>query len=80
MEHMKKLIYRFSMLIAVITLISCLLSGISLYTSIVRSAVVFLGMLFIIIVSLKILRWGLLLTEPKPAEQEEALQEAEGGS
>ena len=77
---MKKLIYRFSMLIAVITLISCLLSGISLYTSIVRSAVVFLGMLFIIIVSLKILRWGLLLTEPKPAEQEEALQEAEGSS
>ena len=78
MGYMKKLIYRFSMLVGVVTLISCLMSGISLYTSITRSVIVFLSMLFIIIMALKILRWGLLLTEPKTEPQQEALEKTEG--
>lgn len=77
---MKKLIYRFSILIGALTLISCLLGGISLYTSITRSVIVFLSMLFIIIMSLKVLRWGLLIAEPKIDEQKEALEKAEGAS
>lgn len=77
---MKKLIYRISMLVGVLTLISCLLSGISLYTSIIRSVIVFLSMLFIIIMALKILRWGLLITEPKPKQHEEALEKPEGAA
>jgi len=65
---MRKLIYRFSLFVAVVTFISCLLSGISLGTSLSRSAIVFILMLFIIIVALKLLRWGLLITAPGEAE------------
>ena len=60
MEFMKKLVYRVSLLVTVITLITCLLSGISLFTSILRSAEVFFGSLIVIIIALNILRWGLL--------------------
>lgn len=59
---MKKLVYRLSLLLTVITFITCLLSGISLFTSIIRSIEVFFGALVVIIIALNILRWGLMPT------------------
>lgn len=61
---MKQFVYRLSLFVTIVTFITCLLSGISLATSIIRSAIVFLVTLFIIIVALNILRWGLLAASP----------------
>ncbi len=68
MEPIKKLIGRFSLFVSVVTFISCIMSGISLGVSIVRSLVVYLGMIFIFVLALKVLRWGLLVTASQPQE------------
>ena len=66
---MKKLIYRFSLFISVVAFMSSLLSGISLGTSLMRSMIVFLGMMFIIVITLKLLRWGIIIATPKQTDQ-----------
>ena len=70
MEPIRKFIGRFSMLMAVVTFISCVLSGISLPTSILRSVEVYLGMIFIFVITLKVLRWGLLATASSGQENQ----------
>ncbi len=56
---MNKGIYKIAVLISLATLISCLLSGISLETSLVRTVLVFLGILFVFAIFMQLLRWGL---------------------
>ncbi len=69
MESIKKLISRFSLFVAVVTFVTCLLNGISLSTSILRTFIVYIGMIFIFVVFLKILRWALLVSSKPQTEQ-----------
>ncbi len=56
---MKSFIYKFAFLVALIALVSGILSGVSLFTSVLRSAVVFLGTILVMILAFYILRWSL---------------------
>jgi len=66
---MKKLIYRFSLFVSIAAFLSSTFSGISIGTSFIRSIIVFLGMLLIIVLTLKLLRWGIMIAAPKQTEQ-----------
>ncbi len=61
---MSAIFYKFALLIAMVTLVMCLLSGISILTSLFRAGVVFLGTLFVIVVALFVLRW--VVNSPAP--------------
>ncbi len=63
---MTKMIYKFAVLIGLITLIFCIASGISLITSFERSIMVFLGTLIAFIVSANLLKWGIHFTRTEP--------------
>ena len=63
---MKQLIYRLSFFIALLVFIINILNGISILTSITRTAIVFLVMLFLCVLALKILHWTLMLKENEP--------------
>jgi len=63
---MNKIIYMFAMIIAVVTLVLTNISGISLFTGIIRSAIVFLGVLFVFFIAGHLLRLGILLVNQKP--------------
>jgi len=56
---MKKGVYKIALLISVANFISCLLGGITLYTSLLRSVIVFIGTLFLFAVFLILFRWGM---------------------
>lgn len=56
---MKSFVYKIAVFVSVISLITSLLSGISILTSLVRSGMVFLGTLVFIIIALNLLRWSL---------------------
>ncbi len=71
---MKKVIYRLSFFVAVLALLSSLFSGVSIVTSIVRSAVVFLATLLLIIIALNVLRWGILLTAQDKNQEEKQVE------
>lgn len=68
MGFMKKLIYRLSFFVALLTFLINLLNGITILTSITRSAIVFLVMMLLSVVTLKILHWTLMLKENEPME------------
>ncbi|EHO42266.1 hypothetical protein [Caldithrix abyssi] len=73
MEPLRKLILRIASLAAIITFVTCALNGISLMTSIFRSAVVYLLTILLAVIMLNILRWGVLATSPPdtlPKKQE----------
>jgi len=63
---MVKLLYMFAMFVAIVTFIITIISGISLVTGIVRSAIVFLGILFTFFIAGHLLKYGVLLTRQKP--------------
>jgi VIT1/CCC1 family predicted Fe2+/Mn2+ transporter len=63
-------ISRLALLVMLITLVSCLISGISIFTSIIRAAIVYLGVLFTFFIAGIILRWGIPLTAKKPEVKE----------
>lgn len=65
---MKKFIYRLSFFIALLVFIINVLNGTSILTSITRTAVVFLIMLFLCVIALKILHWTLMLKENEPMD------------
>jgi len=69
---MKGFVYRLAVFVAVVSLVTSLLSGVSIMTSIIRSSVVFLTTLVIIIFALNVLRWGLLKTNPVVTKPEKA--------
>ena len=66
---MKKFIYRIAYFIALLTFITNLLNGITLLTSITRSIIAFLFMLFLSVIALKIIRWTLMLNQNEPSEE-----------
>ncbi len=68
---MTAFIHRLALLISILTLIICVISGISLLTSLVRAAVVFIGILFTFFIAGQILNLGLSLTNRKPKAEEE---------
>jgi len=53
---MNKIIYSFAMFIAVLTFTLAIIGGISIFTSFVRSAIVFLGILFTFSIAGQILK------------------------
>ncbi len=66
---MKKFIYRIANFIALLTFITNLLNGTTLLTSIIRSVIAFLIMLFLSVIMLKILRWTLMLSQKESSEE-----------
>ncbi|RMF06449.1 MAG: hypothetical protein D6762_09400 [Candidatus Neomarinimicrobiota bacterium] len=68
---MTKLFYKFALVMAVITYLTCSLNGISWLTSLFRSVVVFLGILFTIYLSGYVLQFALFLTTKNNDEGEE---------
>lgn len=64
MEPLRKFILRIASLAAVITFVSCALNGITLLTSVFRSAVVYLLTILLAVIMLNILRWGVWATSP----------------
>ena len=66
---MKKFIYSLSFFIALLTFIINVLSGITLLTSITRSVIVFLVMLFVCVITLKIIHWTLMLSQKKSNDE-----------
>lgn len=56
---MKKGLYQIATLISIANFISCVLGGITITTSLVRSLIVFIGTLFVFAIFIFVLRWGL---------------------
>jgi len=65
MERLRSMIYKFAILIAVISLVTSILNGVSIYTSIIRSSVVFLLTMVVIVVVLNVVR---IILKQKPEE------------
>jgi len=65
MGRLRSIIYKFAILIAVISLVTSILNGVSLLTSIIRSSIVFLLTLVVIVVLLNLVRI-VLNQKPKP--------------
>ncbi len=68
---MRKFILRIALLAAIITFVTCVFNGITLMTSLFRSAVVYLLTLLLVIITLNALRWGVMVTAPSPQIEEE---------
>ena len=68
---MTKVIYKFALLVSIISFVLCTVFGISLFTGLVRSLIVYIGILFIFFLAGHTLRWGILLTEHKTKPEEE---------
>ncbi len=66
---MKKFVYRLAYLVATITFLLNVFSGITVFTSLFRSFIVFLLMLLLTVIGLKILRWSLMMSENTPKNE-----------
>lgn len=62
---MNKIIYTFTIVVTVATFVLTIIGGISLFTSIIRSAIVFIGILLTFFIAGHLLRLGILLTDQK---------------
>ena len=62
---MNKIIYTFTIVVTVATFVLTIIGGISLFTSIIRSAIVFIGILLTFFIAGHLLRLGVLLTDQK---------------
>ena len=58
-------IYRIAALVALLALVICLLSGISLWTSLIRTGVVFVGVLFAFFIAGQLFQLGMFFTREK---------------
>jgi len=67
---MIKLANKVALLVAAITFVMCLLGGISVFTSILRTGIVFLGVLFTFFIAGQALRFGLVVTNPQEGDKE----------
>jgi len=56
---MKQGLYKIAALISIANFISCILGGITITASLLRSAIVFIGILFVFALFMFVLRWGL---------------------
>ncbi len=77
MEPLKKLILRIASLAAVVTFVTCALNGITLFTSLFRSAVVYLLTILLAVIMLNVLRWGVLVTSPSSTQVPEKKESEE---
>jgi hypothetical protein len=59
---MTKFVYSFALVIALITGILCVFKGISPLTTLFRSAIVYIGVVFIFFVAANLLRWSMILS------------------
>lgn len=62
---MNKIIYTFAIVVTVATFVLTIIGGISLFVSIIRSAIVFIGILLTFFIAGHLLRLGILLTDQK---------------
>ncbi|MCK4295353.1 MAG: hypothetical protein KAW56_02235 [Candidatus Marinimicrobia bacterium] len=62
---MNKIIYTFTIVVTVATFVLTIIGGISLFASIIRSAIVFMGILLTFFIAGHLLRLGILLTDQK---------------
>jgi len=62
---MNKIIYTFAIVVTVATFVLTIIGGISLFASIIRSAIVFIGILLTFFIAGHLLRLGILLTDQK---------------
>lgn len=67
---MKTLLNKFALFVSVVTFVLCTINGISLFTSIVRSAQVLIGILFMFFIASNLLRMGVVLMAKKPEVQD----------
>lgn len=75
---MKSGLYKIAILLSLANLISCILGGITIYTSVLRSVIVFLGTLLVFTIFLNVLRWGLtsnLFIQKKQSDSEQVENE-----
>ncbi|MCK5684689.1 hypothetical protein KAJ27_11230 [bacterium] len=66
---MTNLIYRFAFLLAIITFTTCMMNEITLFTSFIRSMMVFIAVLFIFFIGGHLLRLGVQVMEVKTEEK-----------
>ena len=71
---MEKFIHKFSLFLGLITFVTCVFSNISLFTSLVRSVEVYLGIIFIFFIGGHLLRIGVAIMAEKPPEPEEDIE------
>lgn len=72
---MSKLIYTFALVVALITFVICTVNDISLFTGFVRSALVFLGILFLFSIAGHLLRMVVILGKSDKREEEEKVSQ-----
>lgn len=80
MGLMHRFIYRFSIFVSLITLVSALMNGVSIMTTFIRTGLVFLGTLFLFIIFLNLMRWAIVTTtiiekHDKETEKEKEMRE-----
>lgn len=66
---MKKLLNKIALFVSVVTFVICAINGISLFTCIVRSAEVLIGILFMFFIASNLLRMGVVLMAKRPEVQ-----------
>ncbi|NOZ74623.1 MAG: hypothetical protein GXO90_04505 [FCB group bacterium] len=69
---MTKLFYKFALLMAIITFLTCLAGGISLLTCLLRALTVLVGILFTIFIAGYVLQFGLYITTQTRTEDKDA--------
>lgn len=74
---MHRFIYKFSIFVSIIALVSALMNGVSIMTTIVRTGLVFLGILFLFVIFLNIMRWAIVATTIIEKHEEETNKEKE---
>ncbi len=62
---MIKLANKFAALVSAITFVMCIIGNISIYTSLIRTGIVFVGVLFAFYLSGQILKLGLIVMTPQ---------------
>ncbi len=74
---MSKMIYTFALFLAVLTFVLCIIGGISIFTGFVRSALVFLGVLFTFSIAGHLLRLVVVMGEKHSQRESEQTQTAQ---
>ena len=68
---MNSFIYKFAILISILTFIFCIFGGISIFTGIFRSVIVFIGILFTFFIAAQIINLVLVINNRKPKMEDE---------
>ncbi len=77
MGLMHRFIYKFSIFVSIITLVTAFMNGVSPMTTILRTGIVFLGTMFLFVIFLNIMRWAIVTTTIIEKQNEETDKEKE---